>query len=56
LKELALARVPILLITLDYDQRQMAGPPFSTPLFADRYEIEELACQSALEQNPRLMQ
>ena len=51
-----------LLITLDYDQKQMAGPPFSTPrdrvhdLFADRYEIEELACQLALEQNPRLMQ
>jgi|JRHI01.1.fsa_nt_gi thiopurine S-methyltransferase len=62
LKELAPAQVPLLLITLDYDQKQMTGPPFSTPrdrvhdLFADRYEIEELACRSALEQNPRLLQ
>lgn len=62
LKELTRAKVPLLLITLDYDQNQMAGPPFSTPrdrvhdLFADRYEIEELACRSALEQNPRLTQ
>lgn len=59
LKELAPARVPILLITLDYEQSQMAGPPFATPrgqvhrLFADRYDIEELACQSALERNTR---
>ena len=62
LKELAPAQAPLLLVTLDYDQKQMAGPPFSTPpdrvrdLFADRYEIEQLARQSALEQNQRLMQ
>ena len=29
---------------------------FAPSLFADRYKIEELACQSALEQSPRLMQ
>lgn len=62
LKELAPPESPLLLITLDYDQKQMTGPPFATPrsqvhsLFADRYKIEELACQSALEQSPRLMQ
>ena len=62
LKELAPAGEPILLITLDYDQNQMAGPPFATPrsqvhnLFADRYDIEELACRSALERNPQLSQ
>jgi thiopurine S-methyltransferase len=59
LKELTPPGSPVLLITLDYDQERMAGPPFATPraqvqkLFADRYAIEETACRSALERNPR---
>jgi thiopurine S-methyltransferase len=60
LKELTPATAPLLLVTLDYDQDEMTGPPFATPqrqvlsLFADCYAIEELARQSALERNPRL--
>ena len=43
-----LARVPILLITVVYDQSQMPGPPFSVSpsevrrLYEDRYEISVL--------------
>jgi thiopurine S-methyltransferase len=60
LKALLPARAPILLITLDYDQARMSGPPFATPrqqvrrLFADRYDVAELACRQVLEQTPRL--
>lgn len=56
------ARAPILLVTLDYDPDQMSGPPFATPrrqvhrLFAERYEITELACRSALDDSPRFRQ
>lgn len=58
--DLTPAAAPLLLITLDYDQNEMTGPPFATPrgqvlsLCAGRYAIEELGCQSALERNPRL--
>jgi len=59
LKSLLPAATPLLLITLDYDQARMQGPPFATPreqvrdLFADRYAIEEIAHRSALEHHQR---
>jgi thiopurine S-methyltransferase len=59
LKALLPARAPILLIALDCDPTRMQGPPFATPrtqvhrLFTDSYDVEEVACRSALEQNPR---
>jgi thiopurine S-methyltransferase len=51
---------PILLITLEYDNREMQGPPFSTPadrverLFGRRYRIERLESGDALAGNPGL--
>ncbi|MDX2259948.1 MAG: thiopurine S-methyltransferase [Hyphomicrobiaceae bacterium] len=44
----------VLLVTLDYDQREMSGPPFSVPpaevaaLFGAAFHIEELVRQDAL--------
>jgi thiopurine S-methyltransferase len=54
-------RVPAesLLISLDYDQSQMQGPPFAVSdaevraLFADAFAIEPLASIDALAENPR---
>ena len=52
--------IPILLITLEYKQDEMEGPPFSTPesrvaeLFADRYRIEKLSSRDILEGHPGL--
>lgn len=49
---------PGLLITLDYDQSQMAGPPFAVHreeverLFVDRYAISELTRFDALDDSP----
>jgi len=57
-----LPAAPILLITIDYDQRQMPGPPFATPpkvideLFSDRYRRVELVSKDVLGGNPRFMQ
>lgn len=48
-----------LLISLDYDQSQMHGPPFAVSdaevraLFADGFAIEPLASIDALAENPR---
>jgi thiopurine S-methyltransferase len=62
MKSLLPQGAPIMLITLDYDQRQMSGPPFSTPrqtvtdLYADRYEIIDLVSKDVLEGNPRFKQ
>lgn len=48
-----------LLITLDYDQSEMKGPPFSVPadevegLLGGTFEIERLAREPALEANER---
>lgn len=62
LKRLLPASAPVLLVTLDYDQSLMQGPPFAAPrdqvrrLFAERYMITELASRSALERNPRFKQ
>ena len=53
-----LPEAPILLITLDYDQRQMDGPPFATSpkmvddLFADRYERIDLVSKDVLAGHP----
>lgn len=51
---------PTLLIAFNYDQSQAAGPPFATSpervreLFADRFDIVELARQDTLDSNPNL--
>ncbi len=52
------ATVPRLLITFDYDQQQMVGPPFAVPddeverLFADRYRITRLASFDVIDDSP----
>jgi thiopurine S-methyltransferase len=62
LKSLLPAKAPILLITVDYDQREMSGPPFATPkrivdgLFADRYDCEQLMAKDVLEGHPHFKQ
>jgi thiopurine S-methyltransferase len=58
LLELLPHRPPILLITLEYDQSQMAGPPFSTSaervdaLFGADYSIECVAASDILAAHP----
>lgn len=53
---------PVLLITLDYDPRQMQGPPFATPtrqvldLFTGHYDCSELECRDVLAGHPHFMQ
>lgn len=62
MKSLVPAAAPIMLITLDYDQRQMAGPPFATSpqvvdsLYSDHYERVELVSKDVLDGNPRFKQ
>jgi thiopurine S-methyltransferase len=57
-----LPAAPIMLIALDYDQRQMQGPPFATPkrvvadLFADRYACTEVVAKDVLEGHPHFKQ
>ena len=52
----------ILLITFDYPQEQMSGPPFAVSvaeveaLYRDYAEIRLLVQQDVLEQNPRFKQ
>jgi len=52
----------ILLITFDYPQQEMSGPPFAVSiaeveaLYRDRAEIRLLAQEDILEQNPRFQQ
>lgn len=51
--------VPRLLITLDYDQSRMTGPPFAVSdeevreLYADRSSLVRLAAEDVLADNPR---
>ncbi len=51
-----------LLITLDYDQSQMTGPPFAVHgdevrrLYAERYAIAELASCELIDDSPRFRQ
>ncbi|MBK1719512.1 thiopurine S-methyltransferase [Thiocystis violacea] len=58
LRRLFPSPIDSLLITLDYDQEQMSGPPFSVQpdevgrLFEDRYRIEALANFDALDDSP----
>lgn len=58
LQQLLPRPVNSLLITLDYDQERMSGPPFSVGheevrhLFEERYRIEELASIDALDDSP----
>lgn len=62
LKEIVPTPAPILLVTLDYDQSQMSGPPFATPrrqvhdLFAGAYTCTELASRQVLEGHPHFKQ
>jgi thiopurine S-methyltransferase len=58
LSKLALA--PILLVTLEYDPKEMAGPPFSTPgeqaerIFGQQFRIAILESRDTLADNPSL--
>jgi thiopurine S-methyltransferase len=51
-----------LLVTLDYPQAEMRGPPFAVPLeevdalFADHCRIERLHCEDCLAREPRFRQ
>ena len=62
MKSLLPAKTPIMLITVDYDQNEMPGPPFATPsaivhdLFADRYVCEQLVARDVLEGHPHFKQ
>jgi thiopurine S-methyltransferase len=55
------APAPILLITLDYEQAQMSGPPFSVPrgrvhaLFDGKYGCTEIECRDVLAGHPHFM-
>jgi thiopurine S-methyltransferase len=52
-------QTPGLLITLDYEQRKMEGPPFAVPadevskLYQEDFSIEQLAHTDVLEEQPR---
>jgi thiopurine S-methyltransferase len=56
------AGTPCLLITLDYDQQQMNGPPFAvsaeeiTALYADSFGIERLGSDDVLEDSSRFLE
>jgi thiopurine S-methyltransferase len=62
LKALVPSRAPILLVTLEYEQAQMSGPPFSVPrrevhkLFDDTYRCDELECRQVIESHPHFKQ
>lgn len=57
-----LPTAPILLVTVDYDQREMSGPPFATSrqtvedLYSKHYDCIELVSKDVLEGNPRFKQ
>jgi len=52
----------VLLVTMEYDQAEMAGPPFAVhepeidALFGTDYGINQLYCEDILEENPRFRQ
>ena len=54
LRALLSAGARVLLVTLDYDQTEMSGPPFAVPpdqvlrLYADGFEVEHLETRDAL--------
>lgn len=49
-----------LLVTLDYDQQQMDGPPFAVAeaevkaLYAPSWQVEQLEAKEVLERNPKM--
>jgi thiopurine S-methyltransferase len=53
------AQVEMLLVTMEYPQAQMQGPPFSVAeeevraLYAQRYQVEALYTKDILAENPR---
>lgn len=59
LARLTPAGTPMLLITMEYDQAQMNGPPFAVEsdevetLFADDWRIESLQRENILDREPR---
>jgi thiopurine S-methyltransferase len=59
LKALLAPRTRILLITLDYEQTEMAGPPFSVSeaevqeLLGERFDVHPLAAVDVWAENPR---
>jgi thiopurine S-methyltransferase len=52
----------MLLITIDYDQNEMPGPPFATPqktideLFGEHYDRDELVTKDVLAGHPHFKQ
>lgn len=50
---------PILLVTMEYPQHEMGGPPFSVSVdevnrfYADRFEIDNILVRDILEESPR---
>lgn len=52
---------PILLVTMEYPQREMDGPPFSVEesevrqLYSDRFGIENILDQDILNENPQFL-
>lgn len=57
--EIIPAATPILMVTLDYDQEVMHGPPFSVPvseisdLYQPEYQLELLLSSEQIEERPR---
>ena len=57
--ELIPTGTPMLMVTLDYDQRTMNGPPFSVPvdeiisLYQPEYKVELLQQSEQIEERPR---
>ncbi len=59
LQQLFAAPAPMLLVTMDYPQAEMAGPPFAVSaaevneLYSSHYRIEQCARLDLLEENPQ---
>lgn len=57
--ELVPAATPMLMVTLSYDQNQMAGPPFSVPvdeitkLYLPEYQLKTLQSCEQIDERPR---
>ncbi|AKH20126.1 thiopurine S-methyltransferase [Sedimenticola thiotaurini] len=62
LQSLCPTALPILLVTMEYPQEQMAGPPFSVHqsevngFYADRYDVENILTRDILDESPRFRQ
>ncbi len=62
LQSLAPASAPRLLVTLDYEQAQMDGPPFAVSeaevcaLYGDSFQIEKIFSEDILAENERFQQ